>query len=100
MKIVTIDRFRFAMNLGPGTDSWLPYGEVNGHPGFKDGECIFTSSPVDFDEEMSIMKTASGRYYLIKSFDTDGGKDKWLTELKQEITKNKAIIAKRNENQI
>lgn len=93
MRNVKIKGFRFLMQLGI-PDAWLPWGEVWGHPGFPDGECIFTSSPVDFDEKSLIMKTASGRSYEIESFDSDD-KDKWVAELKEEVAKNKAKLAKK-----
>jgi hypothetical protein len=96
-KTVVIKELRFAKNLGFGGDAWLPYGVVFDHPGFPDGEEIFTSSPIDFDEKSFIMKTASGRSYQIESFcEEDGGKDKWIAEINKEVAKNKAIIARKN----
>jgi hypothetical protein len=63
--LVELRDYRFATQMDFGTDSWCLYGRVFGHPNFRDGEFIYTSTPTAFDRENLLLTTASGREYRL-----------------------------------
>lgn len=81
---IRIENFRYAVNMGCGSDAWMPFGRVYGHPVYGDGQEIFISTPRELDDVKQTIKTASGRTYQIVSFDCDD-RDKWLAEVKKDI---------------
>jgi hypothetical protein len=65
--MVEIHKLRFQVQMGCCLDRWLPYGQVINHPNFPSGRYVYTSSPVEFNQEAMTFKTASGREYKIGS---------------------------------
>ena len=69
------------MDMNCGGDIWRPYGFAPDHP-TSPGH-VYTSTPIEFDEENLILTTASGRKYKICSF--EGDNQKWISQIKLDI---------------
>lgn len=78
-----IQDFRYVVEMGCGLDMWRPCGHVLNHPNFPDGHFVYTSTPVELDEQNLKFTTASGRVYQIVSFSDD--QTKVLDQIKKDI---------------
>lgn len=68
---VRIENWRYIMDMGCMLDIWRLYGQVYGHPGYRDGSFICPSTPVHLDEERMLITTASGRVYELGNCNGD-----------------------------
>lgn len=84
--MITIENFRYLIDMSCAGDSWRACGNVYDHPDRKNGEFIFISTPKSFDENSRVITTFSGKQYKINSF-AECDSEKWVNEIKKQIAK-------------
>jgi hypothetical protein len=73
------------------------YGKVFGHPNYEDGEGIFPSVPIAFDEESRVFTGYSGRQYKLESIDPGYEKefpnalDRICDRIKQQVVNQNTV---------
>lgn len=83
--MIELHNVRYLVEMGCGIDYWRLSGEAYGHPQYRDGERIWPSTPVSFDEEQLTFQSASGKSYQLCSFEVP--KEKVIEQLKKDIKK-------------
>ena len=68
IKMVRLEDWHFAVEMGFGGDAWRLYGKAYDHPNFKEGAICLPSTIVSFDKELMQIKTLSGREYQLGIF--------------------------------
>ena len=65
MEPILLENWRYLVEMGCGVDTWRLYGEVYGHPRFREGRSVFVSTPKSLDKEKRLITTASGKVYQL-----------------------------------